>query len=227
LTAVTHLVLHKTYINSAAAFVFPNLITLTLQGVVSLPFSSEAFPCLRAVRVTAGWRHLRFPSELPFSQLDALEVDYEDQEHLPSDLLQQGVPVLVHLKLPIVHASSPAGPPFDTYEHFHVSFDLEANGVEEQLKESNRLVDGHAALESLCLPSTISPSRALPPSLEVARTALLDNCIAQDVTVLWRRSSSDETADFGISKEFWDYAKHLKEKKHLETAAEGSSGGRK
>jgi hypothetical protein len=226
LTAVTHLVLHKTYINSAPAFVFPNLITLTLQSVVSLPFSRDAFPSLRAVRVTAGWRHLRFPSELPFSQLDALEVDYEDQEHLPADLLQHGVPVLVHLNLPIVHAPSPAGPPFDTYEHFHVSFDLEADGVEEQLKEFNRLVDGHAALKSVYVPSTISPSRTLPPIVELARTSLLDECAARDVTVLWRRSSSIENDNVGISKEFWEYAKHVKEKKKLE-AEEGSSGGSK
>jgi hypothetical protein len=221
LAAITHLSLLRTFINSAPAFVFPNLVTLTLYAVMCLPFSREAFPSLRAVRLIGQWR-----SELPFRQLDALEVDYEDQEEFPAHLLQHSAPVLVHLKPPILSDSSAAGPAFSDYEHFHVSFDVEDDGATEKLKDLEHLVEGHAALKYLCLPSTLSPSRILTPTLEVARTALLDSCVAQDVTVLWCRRSSDENADLGISKEFWDYAKEIKRKKQLEEV-EKSSGGRK
>jgi hypothetical protein len=112
------------------------------------------------------------------------------------------------------------------FEHLHMCItNLELARPVVFLGQLRLLVEASQSIKTLVLAHQLSPTVALAATVGQARDALLRTCAAKGVTVLWRLNSKAREDDFGISKEFWDYAKELKRKKQLEAAEEGSSGG--
>jgi hypothetical protein len=82
-------------------------------------------------------------------------------------------------------------------------------------------VEDSPYLRSLCLPSALSRSHPDRPGLDRGRDQLLEACRVRNVDIIWRPYANKPEDDFGISKEFWGYAKEVKRKNREQTEAEG------
>jgi hypothetical protein len=170
------------------------------------------------------------PADFPSGQLDMVQIDHFQDDHFCRRNFKQryaGVPVLVRLmadfpRRPLGRVAKP-----EEYEHLGFSDDLEGVRSVQALAELLHLVQSHTLLKSLCLPISLSLSQPLPSNLSSTRDALLKECSTKGIDVIWRLNSMKPEDDACLSRDFWDYAKGLKKKKQLESAAEGSSGGSK
>ncbi|GAA6035879.1 hypothetical protein JCM8097_005753 [Rhodosporidiobolus ruineniae] len=239
---LTHLTLLNVDLTAAdlSHFLFPNLVTLTLQADFARPkgpipathtpvFRPSSFPKLRAVFTRArngpyaSHEILHFGH---FPQLDFLQFHVGLRFDLPLDLPFRQYPVLVAFDL--LQVESLSMPQFSGFSHFQL--DAAVAGVGQRLTslENEDLLDdledfirSSPSIRSFSLPAEFHPSTPLPANAVFIerrrrRGQLLDALEKRNVKVIWRLNSKEEADDTAVSREFWEFAKELKAEKALE-----------
>jgi hypothetical protein len=229
LAALEHLTLTNLELTTSPPFVFSNLVTLTLNDARSF-WSTSSFPSLRALCSIGTWGARYLPNRFPLGQLDLVQIDLNQNDGgFPQDFSQhyEGVPILVRITTDFASLLPGRGPQLSDCEHLDYSFNVDGVRRVQDLAKLLHLVRSHLLLKSICLPSAIAPHLPLFANLSSIRDDLLNECNNKGIDVVWRLNSMTPEDDACLSRDFWEYAKGLKKKKHLEAAAVGSSGGSK
>ncbi|GAA5880835.1 hypothetical protein JCM8547_003754 [Rhodosporidiobolus lusitaniae] len=212
--------------DSFPSLIFPNLVTLTLHrmgaagtgGVTGL--SPSSLPSLRALYLSSSWQNAeaqwaRWAPDLILlsDQLDMIQIHSVEAKHFPQELLAQGVPVLISVDLTSgFHFLRSAD--LAPFEHFQLDAwrSLMTNHL-TLVKALEDSVSRHANIKSLSLPRRIHPSSDLVPALASARDGLLSTCSSRNIRVIWRMNSFAREDDYGVNKEFWEFAKEVRKER--------------
>lgn len=143
----------------------------------------------------------------------------------PPNFSQLPVPVTVTVELPDVSSLAKL-PSFVKHLHLKPLFPLNDPSTPPGVLEAgatcvNELIyyldERFLQLETLSLPSQLHSTRP-PPAFAQPQIDLLGLCLRRRIRVLWRLDSKVPADDYGVDREFWEYAKGLKRQKEIEGA---------